>query len=218
MVLRPVLGLAAALALTTSASAQMAPATPTAASPAMAAPAAASAAAAYTPIAPAGTILQTLQTAGNFRTLLRILDMAGLSGPALLGRASPITIFAPTDDAFRAMPAAELTALMQPGNTAALQQRFAYHIYNGPLSWATLKDHAGPLASATGKSLYYDGSVTPPTVNNATILQTEVKVSNGGIYVIDKVLSPDYVPPAAPAVAAEPAPAAAAAAPAKKAK
>ena len=41
------------------------------------------------------------------RTLLRIIDMAGLSGPTLLGRASPITLFAPTDEAFRAMsPAA----------------------------------------------------------------------------------------------------------------
>ena len=209
MDIRRLMGMTAALAFAaTTALAQTAP-------PAADAPAAAAPAAAYAPIAAHGTLLQTLQQAGQFRTLLKILDMAGLSGPALLGRASPITLFAPTDAAFAAMPPAELTQLMQPANTAQLQQRLAYHIYNGPLEWSKLKDHVGPVTSATQQPIYIDGAATPPKANDATILQPELLVNNGSIYVVDKVLSPSFTPPPPPP---EPAPEAAPApAPAAKA-
>ena len=211
MVLRSLMGAAIGLALAaTSAAAQPSGGVSAPAPAAAAAPAATP----YTPIVARGTLLQTLQQAGQFRTLLKVLDMAGLSGPALLARPQAITIFAPTDAAFAAMPAGELTQLMQAANVGQLQQRFAYHIYNGPLEWSKLKDHAGPVTTAVQKPLYIDGASTPPKANDATILQAELIVSNGSIYVIDKVLSPGFVPPAAAAPEAS-APAAAAPAPGK---
>ena len=199
MVIRT-LGAAAALVLAaTAASAQSPAPVPSAPEmPASAPVASAGQGAQFVKIAPKGTILQTLRTSGQFTTLLKILDMGGLSGPALLGRTSPITIFAPTNAAFAAMPPAELDRLMQPDNTAQLQSRFVYLIFNGPLDYAALEGKAGPIAGAGG-SIYIDASGDPAKVNDAKMLQADVKATNGTIYVIDKVIGPGFTPPAAPA-------------------
>ncbi len=203
MVVRPLLVVAALTLAATSAFAQApvaappAPA-PAAAAPAPAAPVSATPSAGFTQVAPQGTIIQTLRAAGQFNTLLKVFDMAGLSGPALLGRTQPITIFAPTDAAFAAMPAGELTRLMQPDNTAQMQTRFAYLIFNGPLEFSKLDGKSGPIAGAGG-AIYVDASAKPGKVNGATLLQADVKATNGHIYVIDKVIGPGYVPPAPPA-------------------
>lgn len=168
--------------------------------PAPAAPA--PAASGYTTVVAKGDVVQTLQAAGQFTTLLRLLDMTGLSG--LLKRPQPITLFAPTDAAFAAN--ASLQAIMQPGNPQ-LQTRLVYHIFNGALDYeGALKGKSGPIPGAGG-SIYFDGSATPNTVNDATLLQPELKVSNGSLYIIDKVLSSSFKPAPAPAPeAAAPAP------------
>lgn len=165
------------------------------------APAAAPAASAYTPVAAKGDIIQTLQAAGQFKTLLRALDMTSL--PGLLKRPQPITFFAPTDAAFAADPG--LQAILQPGNPQ-LQTRLAYLIFNGALDYeSTLKGKAGPVPGAMG-SIYFDGAATPNKVNDANLLQPELKVSNGSLYIIDRVISPGFKPaPAAAPEAAAPA-------------
>lgn len=142
-----------------------------------------------------GDVLQTLQAAGQFTTLLRALDMAGLSG--LLKRPQPITLFAPTDAAFAADPS--LSAILQPGNPQ-LQSRLVYHIFNGALAYADVQGKAGAVPGAGG-SIYVDGASTPNKVNDATLVQPPVAVTNGVVYVIDKVIAPGYTPPAAPAPA-----------------
>lgn len=199
MVLKSLFAAAAVLALTaTSAAAQSAPVAP--AAPVAAAPAPGG----YTQIIPRGGILPTLRGAGQFTTLLKILDMSGLA--PLLSRAEPIAIFAPTDAAFAALPPGQLTAIMQPGATKQLQQRFVYLIFNGGLEFSALDGKAGPVPGAGG-DIYVDAGTKPAKVNDATLLQA-VKATNGNIYVIDKVIAPGYTPPAAPAVPAEtPAPA-----------
>ena len=145
------------------------------------------------PVVAKGDVLQTLQASGQFTSLLKALDMTGLSG--LLKRPQPITIFAPTDAAFAANPA--LSGMMQPGNPQ-LQSRVMYHIFNGPLPYTELDGKAGPVPGAGG-AIYFDGASTPNKVNDATLLQPELKVSNGSIYIIDKVISPSFKPAPAPA-------------------
>lgn len=208
MVLRSLFAAAALTLVAGSAAAQTAaPApAPAAAAPAPTTTTAPAAAGGFTQVAPKGTIIQTLRAAGQFNTLLKVLDMAGLSGPALLGRTQPITLFAPTDAAFAAMPAGELNQLMQPANSARLQTRFAYLIFNGPLEFSKLDGKSGPISGAGGQ-IYVDASAKPGKVNDATLLQADVKATNGNIYIIDKVIGPGYTPPA-PAAEPDAAPAA----------
>jgi uncharacterized surface protein with fasciclin (FAS1) repeats len=194
MILKSMFGAAAILSLAATPVLAQAPSPAPAAAP----PAAAAAAPSnYTQVMPKGDIVQTLQGSGQFTTLLKIMDMTNLTGT--LRRPQPITIFAPTDSAFAALPAGALSSLMQPANAAQLQARLAYHLFNGPLDYAQLQGKSGPIDSAAGGKIYVDGASTPNKVNDATLLQPNVKATNGFIYVVDKVLAPGFTPPSAPA-------------------
>lgn len=177
-------------ALPTLALAQPAPAAPAAAPPS-AAPAAGGT---YVNIQPSGDIIATLTAAGQFKTLLKALDATNLT--SVLKTPGPLTLFAPTDAAFAAMPAGQLDQLMNAKPPAALQQLLVYHIINARVDDAKINGTKGPVPSAAGKSVYIDGTSTPHKANDADILQ-DVTVSNGVIHVIDKVLSPDFTPPPA---------------------
>ena len=181
---------AMAAALPTLALAQ-APAPAAAPAPASAAPAAGSG---YQNISPSGDIVATLTAAGQFTTLLKALDATNLT--QVLKTPGPLTLFAPTDAAFAAMPAGQLDQLLNAKPPAALQQLLVYHIINAKVDDSKIKGAKGPIPSAAGKPIYVDGSGTPAKVNDATILQ-DVTVSNGVIHVIDKVISPDFTPPTA---------------------
>jgi uncharacterized surface protein with fasciclin (FAS1) repeats len=152
-----------------------------------AAPAAAAAPAVN--VKPSGDIVATLTASGQFTMLLKALDATSLT--AVLKTPGPLTLFAPTDAAFAA-------ATVDMNDKAALQQLLVYHIINAKVDEAKIKGSKGPIPSAANKPLYVDGSSTPYKVNDATILQ-DVNVSNGVIHVVDKVLSPGFTPPAAPA-------------------
>ena len=163
---------------------------------ALAQPAAAPApaAAATVNVTPAGDIVATLTASGQFKTLLKALDATNLTG--VLKTPGPLTLFAPTDAAFAAMPAGQLDQLMNAKPPAALQQLLVYHIINAKVDDAKINGTKGPVPSAAGKPIYVDGSGAPHKANDAAILQ-DVTVSNGVIHVIDKVLSPDFTPPPA---------------------
>jgi uncharacterized surface protein with fasciclin (FAS1) repeats len=181
-----IIGAALAAALCTPALAQ--PAAP----PAAPAPAGA----ATVNITPSGDIIQTLTASGQFKTLLKALDATNLTG--VLKTPGPLTLFAPTDAAFAAMPAGQLDQLMNAKPPTGLQQLLVYHIINAKVDESKIKGTKGPIPSAEQKPLYVDGTTTPPTVDGANIVQS-VDVSNGVIHVVDKVLSPDFTPPPAPA-------------------
>jgi len=146
----------------------------------------------YQAIAPSGDIIATLTAAGQFKTLLKALDATNLTG--VLKTPGPLTLFAPTDAAFAAMPAGQLDQLMNAKPPTALQQFLVYHIINAKVDDAKIDGTKGPIPSAAGKPVYIDYSGTPHKANDATILQ-DVTVTNGVIHVIDKVLSPDFMPP-----------------------
>ena len=175
-------------------------------------PAAPAAAAAPAKVTPAGDIVATLTASGQFTTLLKALDATNLT--AVLKGAGPLTIFAPTDAAFAALPAGQLDTLMKASPPADLQKLLIYHIINAKVDETKIKGAKGPIPTVAGTPVYIDGSGPTPKVNDATIAQTDVVVTNGIIYPIDKVLSPTFTPPPA---AAEPAPAAEPAKPAAKA-
>ncbi len=144
------------------------------------------------PAAPATNILETAKAAGSFTTLNAAVDAAGLTDT--LNGEGPFTVFAPTDDAFAALPAGALDALLKPENKATLVKILTYHVVPGTVLAADIK--AGDVATVEGGTvkLATEGGVT---VNDAKVLTADVVATNGVIHVIDKVLIPSSVDVAA---------------------
>jgi uncharacterized surface protein with fasciclin (FAS1) repeats len=142
-------------------------------------------------VTPNGDIISTLQGSGHFTILLKALSDAQLS-PTV--KSTPnLTLFAPTDDAFRILPAAQLAALMAPTNAPILQKILIYHLVHLDLDSSKIKGAKGPVQTVEQGKLQLDGSGPVLKVNNADIIQPDVRVSNGIIHVIDKVLIPSDV-------------------------
>ncbi len=135
---------------------------------------------------PTMDIVETAAAAGNFNTLLAAAQAADLVD-ALKG-AGPITVFAPTDEAFAALPEGTLEALLN--DTDALTAILTYHVVPGEVT----SDQVVKLSSAAtlnGESVAIsvtgDGKVM---INDATVTVTDIKATNGVIHVIDAVLIP----------------------------
>lgn len=129
-------------------------------------------------------IVQTAIAAGSFETLVTAVDAAGLG--STLANEGPFTVFAPTDEAFAALPAGTIDALLQ--NTAALTDVLLYHVVAGEVLAADVVN----LTSATtleGSTISIDAS-NGVKINDAMVIQADVRASNGVIHVIDKVLLP----------------------------
>lgn len=136
-------------------------------------------------------IVETAQAAGSFTTLLAAADAAGLVD-ALKGE-GPLTVFAPTDEAFAALPAGTVETLLKPENKDALAGILKLHVIAGAKVKAG--DLTGKTITATtlNGDLQVDGTngvvLTAPG-STATVVAADVKASNGIIHVIDTVLLP----------------------------
>jgi len=128
----------------------------------------------------------------NFSTLVAAVDAAGLV--ETLNGAGPFTVFAPTNEAFAALPPGVLDALLLPENKDLLVKILTYHVVPGTVMAADVT--AGEVATVEGQNITIatDGGVT---VNGAAVLQTDIVASNGVIHVIDAVLLPGDVDAAA---------------------
>jgi len=135
-----------------------------------------------------GTIVDVASGAGNFSTLVAAVTAADLA--ATLSGEGPFTVFAPTDDAFAALPAGVLDALLLPENKALLAQILTYHVVSGKVMAADVTD--GDVATVEGQTikLATEGGVT---VNGATVISADVAASNGVIHAIDQVILPPGV-------------------------
>jgi len=158
---------------------QAAPAAPDAAAPAEAAPPSA-AAQAYMQIAPAGNLADTLKASGQFTKFLAAAEKSNLI--ALLTGDRPITIFVPTDVA--------LGASWDALSVQELQPLMLYHLYGATIAPDQIDGKKGPVQTAANKPIEVDGSVDPMKINDSVVLQKNVMTTNGGIYVIDKPLTP----------------------------
>ena len=148
--------------------------------------------------APGADIVSVLQASGQFTTLLKVADATSLT--SILKTTPNLTVLAPTDAAFAALPPSALD-LKDPANLQKLQSLLTYHVINAKVP--PLKGHsATPVTTVANKPVTLDGSGDMVKINDATALQSQVAASNGVIYPIDKVLSPDYVPPPAAAAPA----------------
>ncbi len=142
-------------------------------------------------LAPAGDIVATLKANPHFTVLVKALGAANLEG--VLSATPDLTLFAPTDDAFSAVPPATLDALLKIDNAPILQKLLAYHLIHLNLDSSKIKGAKGPVTTVEGQAVQIDGSGPTPLVNNADVIQLDVKATNGYIHVIDKVLLPPDV-------------------------
>jgi uncharacterized surface protein with fasciclin (FAS1) repeats len=124
-------------------------------------------------------------------TLVTALDAAGLVGA--LQAAGPFTVFAPTDDAFAALPAGVLDKLVQPQNKDALTKILTYHVVQGEVPSSAVKD--GDVPTLEGQSITLS-TANGVTVNGAKVTTPDVEASNGVIHLIDQVLLPPGFDPA----------------------
>ncbi|MBR7619517.1 fasciclin domain-containing protein [Phenylobacterium sp. 20VBR1] len=172
------------------------------------------AAASATKVVAAGDIVATAKASGQFTTFLKAAEATNLT--TLLKDNKNLTVFAPTDAAFAALPAGELDKLMLPENKAQLQKVLIYHVINAKVPSSEFKGATRKAATVAGPSVELSGGARLK-VNDADIVQADIMATNGIIHVVDKVLMPPgamaaantAVPASAtaPAMSSSPAPA-----------
>jgi uncharacterized surface protein with fasciclin (FAS1) repeats len=136
----------------------------------------------------AGTIVDIASSTQGFRTLTAAVTAAGLVDT--LNGAGPYTVFAPTDDAFAALPAGLLDALLLPENKDTLVKILTYHVVPGAVMAADVTD--GDVATVEGQTVALS-TMDGVTVNGAKVVQADVVASNGVIHAIDAVILPPDV-------------------------
>ncbi len=133
----------------------------------------------------AGDIVDVASDAGVFQTLLTAVGVAGLED-TLRGE-GPFTVFAPTDEAFAALPADTLNALLE--DVDALTAVLLYHVVAGAAVPASEVVGLTEVTTANGLILPVDTS-DGVKIGTANVVQTDIMASNGIIHVIDSVLLP----------------------------
>ena len=146
----------------------------------------------------AKTIVEIASEDARFSTLVAAVGAAGLAD-ALSGP-GPFTVFAPTNDAFDALPAGTVETLLKPENKQALTDVLLYHVDDRKLTAAGIpagSNYFKPLL--TSQRICITNSGTAVTIADgsgdvATVIIADIMADNGVIHVIDKVLLPGTRP------------------------
>lgn len=131
-------------------------------------------------------IVATAQDAGSFTTLVAAVEAAGLV-ETLQGE-GPFTVFAPTDEAFAALPEGTVEDLLKPENKDQLAAILTYHVVPGKIMSTDLSGET-MATTVEGSDLTIDAT-DGVTVNGATVTSADIEASNGVIHVIDQVVMP----------------------------
>jgi uncharacterized surface protein with fasciclin (FAS1) repeats len=148
---------------------------------------------------PSKNIVENAVNSKDHTTLVAAVKAGGLVD-TLAGK-GPFTVFAPTNEAFAALPAGTVDTLVKPENKKELDKILTYHVVPGRLDSAMLDqdikkgDGKAKLKTVEGSDLTISGSgkdltVTDDKGNMAKVTIADVYQSNGVIMVIDKVLMP----------------------------
>jgi uncharacterized surface protein with fasciclin (FAS1) repeats len=129
-------------------------------------------------------IVDTAVNAGTFTTLVAAVEAAGLVD--VLKGEGPFTVFAPTDDAFAALPEGTIEALL--ADIPALTAILTYHVVPGKVMSTDLSD--GMMAATVNGQSVTIGTSGGVTVDGANVTAADIEASNGVIHVIDAVILP----------------------------
>ena len=136
---------------------------------------------------PAKDIVEVAAEAGTFNPLIAAAKAADLVD-ALKGE-GPLTVFAPTDDAFAKLPEGTVETLLKPENKDKLQAVLLYHVVEGKVT----SDKVVKLTSAKtlqGDTIDISVKMGKVYIDNAQVIAADVEASNGVIHVIDAVILP----------------------------
>lgn len=134
-----------------------------------------------------GDIVDVAVSAGQFNTLAAALDAADLV--STLQGEGPFTVFAPTDEAFAALPEGTVESLLKPENRDQLVSILTHHVVAGKVMAADVVElsEAKTVNGSNVAIAVIDGNVR---VDDATVVAADVQASNGVIHVIDTVILP----------------------------
>ncbi len=132
------------------------------------------------------TIVDLAVATPDLSTLVAAVKAAGLV-ETLSGK-GPYTVFAPTNEAFAALPAGTLDELLKPENKDQLVKVLTYHVVPGTVTSSQLV--AGPVTTVEGQDVTIALAGGKAMVNDATVVTADIAASNGVVHVIDKVLLP----------------------------
>lgn len=138
------------------------------------------------------SIVDVASANGSFDTLVAAVQAAGLE--ETLNAEGPYTVFAPTDEAFAALPEGTIEKLVKPENQEALGQILAYHVVAGAVPSAEIEP--GAIGTVEGSDMEVAVDAAGVVVNGeANVLQPDVVADNGVIHVVDTVLLPPTFDP-----------------------
>jgi len=132
-------------------------------------------------------IVDIAASAGSFKTLVAAVQAAGLV-EALKGQ-GPLTVFAPTDEAFGRLPAGTVENLLKPENKDKLIAVLTYHVVPGRVT-ASEVVNLNSAKTINGRSLKISAQEGKVMVDGAQVTATDIMASNGVIHVIDAVVLP----------------------------
>ncbi|SDI73346.1 fasciclin domain-containing protein [Lutimaribacter saemankumensis] len=131
-------------------------------------------------------IVDTAVDAGSFTTLVAAVQAAGLVDT--LKGDGPFTVFAPTDEAFAALPEGTVEDLLKPENKDKLTAILTYHVVPGKVMSGDLSNNMMATTVQGGDvTIMTEGGVT---VDGANVVTADIEASNGVIHVIDGVIMP----------------------------
>lgn len=132
-------------------------------------------------------IVDTAVGAGTFTTLVAAVKAAGLVDT--LKGTGPFTVFAPTDEAFKALPAGTVEDLLKPENKDKLAKILTYHVIPGKVMSGDISGKTMSVKTVEGSEVNIDAT-SGVMINKATVTQADISADNGVIHVIDKVILP----------------------------
>ena len=137
--------------------------------------------------APMKDVVGTAIEADGFETLVAAVQAADLV-ETLQGE-GPFTVFAPTDEAFAALPEGTVEDLLKPENKDQLVAVLTYHVVPGKVMSADLAGETVEAETVQGSTVDIDGT-DGVTVDGANVVAADIEASNGVIHVIDQVILP----------------------------
>ena len=133
-------------------------------------------------------IVDTAASKDAFSTLVTAVTEAGLVDA--LKAEGPYTVFAPTNDAFAALPEGTLDSLLMEENVGQLQTILKLHVVSGKVMSGDIAEGTSEVETLTGDTIEVVNDGGTITVGGATVIKADVKTSNGVIHAIDSVILP----------------------------
>lgn len=132
-------------------------------------------------------IVDTAIEAGSFTTLVAAVQAAGLV--ETLKSEGPFTVFAPTDEAFAALPEGTVENLLKPENKDQLVAILTYHVVAGKVMSGDIAGKKMDVETVNGAMAMVNAE-SGVMIDGATVVSADIEASNGVIHVIDQVILP----------------------------